>query len=262
MCQDIKKNVLSCHECQVCDKSETNPQSLWPIQVTCLFQKFGLDYIAPMTESTSGNKYLLVITEYYARYPVAFAVQSVDARTTATILYNHVFCTFGPPSEILTDRGSHFANDIVRSLCETVEVNHKFSTPYHPQTNGLTERFNGTLVNIQRKLAVNFPNEWDQHVGTTLYAYRIRIYSALNYSRYELLFGTAPKGTDQIQSKWFPNPYIVYWAQDNHTYDLIDHEGNFFRSCMNVHWLKLYRPRDNAELEEDSENESAASASD
>ena len=103
MYQDIKEYVLSCHECQVCDNSEVKPQSLWPIQVTHLFQRFGLDYVGPITESTSGNKYLLVITEYYTQWPIAFAVQSADAKTTATILYNHIFCMFGPPSEILID---------------------------------------------------------------------------------------------------------------------------------------------------------------
>ena len=97
-----------------------------------MFQRFGLDYVGPITESTSGNKYLLVITEYYTQWPIAFAVQSADAKTTATILYNHIFCMFGPPSEILIDWGTYFANNIIRNLCETVEVNHKFSTPYHP----------------------------------------------------------------------------------------------------------------------------------
>jgi transposase InsO family protein len=103
---------------------------------------------------------------------MAFAVRSADALTTPKILYNQLFCTFDPPQEILTDRGSHFANAMITNLCQRVKVKHKFSTPYHPQTKGLVEKFNGTLVQILRKLSVNYPTHWGEWVNTALYCYR------------------------------------------------------------------------------------------
>src|ERR1700738_5296989 len=105
--------------------------------------------------------YILVITKYYTRFPMAFVVKSANAITTAKILYNEIFCLFGPPNEILTDQGTHFANSVISNLYELVNVRHKFSTPYHPQTNGLTENFNETLINVLRKVTINYPTHWD-----------------------------------------------------------------------------------------------------
>src|ERR1700730_1192689 len=132
MYENLKKAIKTCHVCQVAEKREPKQISLWPIHTSHLFQRFGIDYVGPLTETVQGFKFLLVITEYYIRWPMAFAVRSADALTSTKIVYNQVFCIFGPPQEILTDRGSHFANAIVANLCQIVKVKHKFSTPYHP----------------------------------------------------------------------------------------------------------------------------------
>ena len=199
MYENLKEAIKVCHVCQVAEKRKPKQISLWPIHTSHLFQRFGLDYVGPLTETAQGYKFLLVITEYYTRWPMAFAVRSADALTTAKIVYSQVFCTFGPPQEILTDRGSHFANAIIASLCQIVKVKHKFSTPYHPQTNGLVENFNGTLVQILRKLSVDFPTQWDDWVDTALYCYRTKVHNTLNFSPYELLFGVMPRSSDPIQ---------------------------------------------------------------
>jgi len=57
-----------------------------------------------------------------------------------------MFCIFDLSAEILLDRGFHFANKTIQNFCTIVQAIHKFSTLYHPQTNGLVESFNSTLV--------------------------------------------------------------------------------------------------------------------
>ena len=99
----------------------------------------------------------------------------------------------------MTDRGTHFANKTIAKLCEFVNVTHKFSTPYHPQTNGLVENLNGTLVNTLRKLTIKNPTKWDQWVPTALYAYRTRVHSTLGITPYEMLYGVRPRNSDPIQ---------------------------------------------------------------
>jgi len=296
MYDDLKKLIKTCHECQVCDKKMKKARSKWPITTIFLFQRLGLDYIGPLTESISGNKYILVLMEYYTKWPMAFPVAEADAVTTAEILYREVFCNFGPPSEILTDRGTHFANKLIADLCRVVNVRHKFSTPYHPQTNGLVENMNGTLINILRKLSLNYPTRWDEWIPTALYAYRTKVHTTLKYTPYELLYGILPRSTDPIQTvgqrlgeerlaaldatrdqahlrlietqaaqwnpevtyqqgdyvlvkrakrlkiqpPWHETPFKVYRAHENNTYDLIDDEGNFYKTCLHADRLKLY----------------------
>ena len=92
-----------------------------------------IDFVDTLTKTLSRNKFILVMTEYYTRWPMAVATPSADAETTAKVIYREIFCTFGSPAEILSDRGSHFANKTIQkqNLCKTVEVIHKFSTSYY-----------------------------------------------------------------------------------------------------------------------------------
>ena len=99
MYQELKEAIKFCVNCQVCDRTLPKSLSLWPIYTLYLFQRFGLDYVGPLLESTLGNKYILVITEYYTRWPIAAAEASADAETTARVLYKEVFCAFGPLQE-------------------------------------------------------------------------------------------------------------------------------------------------------------------
>src|SRR4030095_2740083 len=151
-----------------------------------------------MLESESKNKYILVAIEYYTRWPIAISSQSADAITTAKFLYTEIFCTFGPPNEILTDRGTHFRNEIIQEFCKLVNVKHKFSTSYHPKTNGAVENLNGTLINILRKLTIQYPKHWDTWIPTALYAYRTKVHNALKTTPYELLFGVRPRNMAPI----------------------------------------------------------------
>ena len=109
---------------------------MWLIFIQYIFQRFGIDFVGPLTENLDRNKFVLVMTKYYTRWPMAVATPLADAETTAKVIYREIFCTFGPPAEILSDRGSHFANKTIQNLCKIVKVIHKFSTPYYPQTNG------------------------------------------------------------------------------------------------------------------------------
>ena len=78
-------------------------------------------------------------------------------------------------------------------------MRHKFSTPYHPQTNGLTENFNGTLVNFLHKVTIDHSTQWDKWINTTLYVYRTKVHTTLKYSPYELLFEIISKGIDFLK---------------------------------------------------------------
>src|SRR5215469_10526888 len=74
---------------------------------------------------------------------------------------------------ILSDRGSHFNNQLVKKLVNKFQIKHGFSTLYHPKINGLVERFNKTLCEAIAKLTVHGQN-WDKFMSSILFAYRTR----------------------------------------------------------------------------------------
>jgi transposase InsO family protein len=72
-------------------------------------------------------------------------------------------------------------------------MKHLRTAPYHPQTNGMTERFNGTLCNALSKMATHWQEDWDTFIPAVLYSYRIKRHPDMKHSPYEMLFGQPPK---------------------------------------------------------------------
>jgi transposase InsO family protein len=87
--------------------------------------------------------------------------------------YEDVICQHGCPKELLTDQGTHFVNEMLDSLCKRLGVQHKLSTAYYPQTNGLVERFNRTLCEMLAKYSNEWKQDWDIFTISSLYVSNI-----------------------------------------------------------------------------------------
>ena len=99
--------------------------------------------------------------DYGTRWPEAKAVSAPTSRTAADIVLD-ICCHFGVPKEILTDRGSHFVNSLLKTFHKKLGIRHITTTPYHPQTDGMVERFNGTLKSMLKRSLCSFHGQWDQ----------------------------------------------------------------------------------------------------
>jgi len=98
-------------------------------------------------------------------------MKEATANKMVEFIYKEIICRHGTPKIILTDRGSHFRNQLVDRLCKKFEIKHKLSSPYHPQTNGLVERFNRTLCESLAKVSEK-ENQWDEHIESVLFRYQ------------------------------------------------------------------------------------------
>src|SRR5271168_4342126 len=157
---DTIEYVKSCQICQAHARLQ-KPDPPMKIPVENVFERIALDFVGPLPESHSGNQYIIVATEALTRWPIAQAVPTADAKTAARFLYDQIVLQFGPPETILTDQGTHFLNKTMERLTDYMGTRHLRTTPYHPQTNGMTERFNGTLCKALAKLAMYDQREWD-----------------------------------------------------------------------------------------------------
>src|SRR5207244_3589954 len=104
------------------------------------------------------------------------------------IIYQEVICRNGCQRVILSDRGTHFRNELVDGLCEKFEIKHKLSSPYHPQTNGLVERFNRTLCEGLAKVTEK-ENEWDKYIESVLFAYRTNKHNTTKKTPFFMIYG-------------------------------------------------------------------------
>ena len=90
--------------------------------------------------------------DYFTKWPIAKALKKVMAKAVNKFIYQKIICEHGCPEILQSDWGTHFVNRIIEDLTEKFRIKHHLSSLYHPQTNGLVERFNQTLCEKLAKL--------------------------------------------------------------------------------------------------------------
>ena len=201
--KDVEEFCRSCGECQKCSTRRGPRAPMVPLPVMEEpFQRIVMDVAGPLPRSRSGNRYILVVCDYATRYPEAFALKSVDAENVAEALMT-MFSRVGVPKEILTDRGTNFTSKLLAELYRLLQVKAVRTSPYHPQTDSLVERFNRTLKNMLRKTVTDEGKDWDRLLPYVLFAYREVPQSSTGFSPSELLYGRAVRGPlDVLRESW------------------------------------------------------------
>ena len=156
-------------------------EPLHPIQVGWAFERIGIDLVGPLTITKQNNRYIIVATDYLTRWLEAKAVPDAGAETLAKFIFEDIVCRHRVPQVILSDNGKNFASEIVKILCEKFLIKHTFSSPYHPQTNGIVERLNRTLCNSLAKVKEQ-DEDWNTYIPAVLFAYRTKRYSTTGYT--------------------------------------------------------------------------------
>ncbi|KAJ1171952.1 hypothetical protein NDU88_003809 [Pleurodeles waltl] len=147
MSQKVKEFCASCATCQASGKTVGHPKApLIPLPVVGVpFERVVVDIVGPLEPPTaSGNQYILVVVDHATRYPEAIPLRSTTAPAVAKARIG-IFTRVGFPKEVVSDRGTNFMSAYLKHMWNECGVTYKFTTPYHPQTTGLVERFNKKL---------------------------------------------------------------------------------------------------------------------
>ena len=95
--------------------------------------------------SSKGNKYLLVVADYFTKWPEAFPLPNQEAGTVTEALVNEVVCRFGVPLELHSDQGRNFESAVFSEMRNLLGIRKTRTTPLHPQSDEMVERMNRTL---------------------------------------------------------------------------------------------------------------------
>ena len=143
--KDVGVFCKASSKCQLTSSRKVCLVPLIPLPVMKVpFQRIGMDVEGPLPRSRTGNRFLLVVVDYATRYPEALPLWTVDAEQVAEVLMGF-FSSVGTPVEILTDQGSNFMSKLLKEVYHLMGVKPIRTSLYHPQTDGLVERFNQTL---------------------------------------------------------------------------------------------------------------------
>ena len=193
---DVEIYVKTCDQCQRRGKSTTKNE-LHSIKISRPFQRIGIDIVGPLPITKKGNKYIVTAMDYFTKWPEARALKSANAKEVQEFIYEDIICRHGCPQKILTDRGSYFNNQLITKMMEKFKIIHNFSTPYHPKTNGLIERFNKTLCEAIAKSGEI--KEWDEKIASTLLAYRITKQNSTKIEPFKLIYGRELKLFEELE---------------------------------------------------------------
>jgi len=122
--------------------------------------------------TTAGNKHVIVFQDYFTKWPIVCPLPDQKAHRIARVLVDEVIPLFGMPEALLSDRGTNLLSHLMKDLCELLGIKKLNTTAYHPECDGMVERFNRTLKTMLRKHASRFGNQWDRYLSGVVWAYR------------------------------------------------------------------------------------------
>lgn len=188
----VDRRVRSCPRC-LCRKtpirSSTNLvpiQSSYPLELVCV------DFLS-LEISAGGFENILVITDHFTRFAQAISIRNQTAKTTAKVLFDNFFCHYGFPARLHSDQGRNFDRSVIRELCKLANIEKSRTTPYHPQGNGMPERFNQTLLNMLGTMETEEKSNWKAYVPTLVHAYNSTRHENTGLTPHFLMFGRHPR---------------------------------------------------------------------
>ena len=147
-------------------------QDLISISSPWSFVQWGIDIVGPLPIAPTQKKLLLVATDYFSKWIKAEAFSSIKDRDVTQFIWKNIVCRFGIPRSIETDNGPQFDNRVYRNFCQELKIKNLYSIPRYPQSNGLAEASNKTLLTTLKKRLDSAKGKWVDELPGVLWAYR------------------------------------------------------------------------------------------
>lgn len=194
----VDKFIKACGLCGVYSKkSDKGEAGRLPTPPRPL-HTWGLDLTGPFKPARgTGNQYILAAIDHLTGWVEAIPIKNKTNHCVWEAFMTHIVSRYGLPEVIITDKGGEFRAIEFDKFLSECGVRHNVTTPYHPQSNGRTERFNRTLKSILAKLIRNDIPEWEATLPEALWAYRTSWHASTGNTPYHLLYGLAPRQPQQ-----------------------------------------------------------------
>lgn len=167
-------------QCNVCQRTKPEVKQeravMGKLLATEPLERVAVDVMGPLPTTERGNRFIIVVGDYFTKWMEAYPCKDHKAETIAIALMEGFIGRFGIPHVIHTDQGRDFESKLFKELCKLLDIEKTHTTPWHPQSDGLVERFNRTLETLMRQTTRPDQSDWDIQVPICCMAYRAAIH--------------------------------------------------------------------------------------
>ena len=186
----VKRWVRICHECGA--KKNWGRKRRSPLKqyvVGAPMERLAMDILGPLPLTPRGNRFLLVVTDYFTKWTESYAIPNQEAVTVAEKLVVEFVCRFGVPRELHSDQGTNFESKVMAEVCKLLDIEKTRTSPLHPQSDGQVERYNRTLIEMLRGKLKETQEDWDLQLQPCMMAYRSSIHESTGETPNMLMLG-------------------------------------------------------------------------
>ena len=210
MLGEVRRFIKSCNSCQR-NKPDAPGQKglLQPLPIPDKpFDSLSFDFITCLPPTNEGHNALLVVVDRLTKMcrliPCDFHCTAQDV---AQLLLTHVFSIFGVPETLISDRDPRFTSQWFQAWCLQMGVKQCMSSPYHPQTDGQTERMNRVVEDMLRHFVNPRGSDWDQFIPAAQLAINNAFQESVKSTPFFLNFGRHPRVPESLACH-LPSPPI------------------------------------------------------
>jgi hypothetical protein len=197
-----------CRDCQQCQRAKVTSQPASPPGlITNPIQRFShihIDLVGPLPASREGFTHLFTVVDKSTHWVEAIPLRSTSAACCAEAQVSSWVARFGVPEQVTSDRGRQFCSSVWDALTHQLGVKMRFTTPYHPQSNGVVERFHRRLKDALRAWSAS--TDWFQHLPWVLLGLRAPPREDSGISAAKLVYGCPLSLPGQFLSAAEPSP--------------------------------------------------------
>ena len=176
----------------------------------------GVDHLGPFQRSHQGNSYVLVAVDYLTRWLVTVPVPDTSTTPVLRALEQEVLCRFGACERLISDRGSAFTSQQFAEAMRKWSIRHTLATTERPQTNGLCERANRTLVDVLRCYIGEDQGSWETLLARVTFSINTAKSETTQLTPFELLYGRSPVHEFDLAFPWpeeIPEKVTASWQK-------------------------------------------------
>ncbi|UYV84370.1 K02A2.6-like [Cordylochernes scorpioides] len=188
--EDVERWCKECDRCAASKGPKTRSRGeMREYNMSAPFERIAIDVAGPFPVTEGGNRYILVVMDYFTKWPEAYAIPNQEATTVAKVLMDNLICRFGVPMELHSYQGRKFEAGVFQELCRLLGIRKTRTTPLHPQSDEMVERFNKTMEVNLSKVVEQHQRDWDVRMPPFLMAYQAAIHETTRQAPAKIMFG-------------------------------------------------------------------------